>query len=126
MNNEMRIGRFALLGVIMGLLLGGCATGPKIDWKARVGNFTYDQAVIELGVPDKSAKLGDGTVVAEWLLHTYYSGNWGFAGGVYVGHGYWMEPGISSAYPGGVYSGLWLRLTFGPDGKLRAWKKYER
>jgi hypothetical protein len=50
------------------LVLAGCVT-QKIDWSARVGNYTYDQAVMELGPPDKSAKLTDGTVVADWLTH---------------------------------------------------------
>jgi hypothetical protein len=46
--------------------VGGCVT-QKIDWSARVGNYTYAQAVMELGPPDKSAKLTDGTVVATGL-----------------------------------------------------------
>ncbi len=50
------------------LVLAGCVT-QQIDWAAQVGNYTYDQAVLELGPPDKSAKLTDGTVVADWLTH---------------------------------------------------------
>ena len=50
------------------LVLAGCVT-QKIDWPARVGNYTYDQAIMELGPPDKSTKLTDGTVVADWLTH---------------------------------------------------------
>ena len=45
--------------VFAALLLAGCVT-PKIDWAARVGNYTYDQAVMDFGPPDKSAKLSDG------------------------------------------------------------------
>ena len=45
-------------------LTTGCKTAPKIDWNSRVGNYTYDQAVAELGPPDKSAKLSDGKTVA--------------------------------------------------------------
>src|SRR6185295_2792300 len=48
-------------------LLAGCASTPKVDWNARVGNFTYDQAVAEMGPPDKSTKLSDGSTVADWI-----------------------------------------------------------
>ena len=48
------------------LMFAGCVT-QKINWSERVGNYTYDQAVLELGPPDKSARLTDGTVVADWL-----------------------------------------------------------
>jgi len=41
--------------ILAALVLAGCVT-QKIDWSARVGNYTYDQAVMELGPPDKSAK----------------------------------------------------------------------
>ena len=45
-----------------------------MNWNSRVGNFTYDQAVIELGPPDKQAKLSDNTVVAEWIKRRSGSG----------------------------------------------------
>ena len=57
----------------------------RIDWAARVGNYTYDQAVMDFGPPDKSAKLTNGTVVADWLTQrgyvtTYSSfGYWGYS-----------------------------------------------
>lgn len=47
-------------------MVTGCAT-QKINWAGRVGAYTFDQAVVELGPPDKQAKLTDGSVVAEWL-----------------------------------------------------------
>ncbi len=52
--------------VLLAALAVGCATS-KIDWAGRVGTYTFDQAVLDLGPPDKQAKLTDGTVVAEWL-----------------------------------------------------------
>src|SRR5262245_31305974 len=45
----------------------GCATAPKIDWNSRIGNYNYDQAVLEMGPADRSAALTDGTKVVEWL-----------------------------------------------------------
>jgi hypothetical protein len=58
--------KFMSLIMFFALFLTACATN-KIDWQSRVGNFTYDQAVLEFGPPDKEATLQDGTRVAEWL-----------------------------------------------------------
>jgi hypothetical protein len=72
------------------VLLIGCSTTKKVDWNSRVGSYTYDQAIIEYGPPDKQAKLGDGRTVVEWI--TRHSGGAGlsigtgtYAGGVGVG-----------------------------------------
>lgn len=103
------------------LLAAGCATS-KIDWAARVGHYSFDQAVAELGPPDKQAKLTDGTVVAEWLIRRGY-----------------REVYATSLHPYYYYYGMWppthletyrpdsfLRLTFSPTGPLSAWKRYSR
>jgi PHP family Zn ribbon phosphoesterase len=112
--------KFILLAAIAALAFAGCATGPKIDWNTRVGNFTYDQAVLELGPPDKVAKLDSGIIVANWITqrgHVYTSG-----GGIAYG-GY---PGtvIVPSYTQTSSLNYYLRLTFGADGKLTVWKKY--
>jgi hypothetical protein len=101
------------------LVLAGCAT-PRIDWSARVGNYTYDQAITELGPPDKSARLTDGTVVADWLER--------HAQTVVAPEPYFLPPGcyfgpLTPMYTETYYPGCYLRLTFGPDGKLKAWKE---
>jgi hypothetical protein len=96
------------------LWLSGCAT-HRVDWTGRVGHYTYDQAVLEVGPPDKQAKLADGTIVAEWLVNrssTYAYGT----------------PGPYGPYSSGYIStyttpSRFLRLTFGPNGQLTAWKK---
>jgi hypothetical protein len=108
----------------LAILFTGCATQKKIDWAGRVGNYTFDQAVTELGPPDKQAKLQDGTVVAEWLIRRGYT---------YV----YSSPAFASSYPysfggpsAGVTSGTspdyYLRLTFAPDNRLKAWKKFAK
>jgi hypothetical protein len=101
------------------LFLAGCKTTPRVDWNARIGTYTYDEAVTEMGPPDKSAKLTDGKTIAEWIHHrrggmsfgvgTGYSGG---SGGVGVG------AGTSTAYGDNV-----LELTFGPDNKLISWSR---
>ncbi len=110
---------FALLLAL--LTLSGCATRPKIDWSARVGNYTFDQAVLELGPPAKHAKLSDGTTVAEWQTAIGYTRT------EYVPYGgAYRYPYYYGGYaaPLTTYSpGSFLRLTFGPDNQLKAWKK---
>ena len=102
------------------LWLCGCAT-PRVDWAARVGNYTLDQAILELGPPDKQAKLQDGTVVAEWLTrHGYYYASPAF--GYYHGYpGWYYGTGYVTRTPD-----YFLRLIFTPDGKLQAWKRFAR
>jgi hypothetical protein len=118
--------RFSLYaaGCGLALLLAGCAT-PRIDWNARLGNYTYDHAILELGPPDRLATLTDGAIVAEWLtsrgrahgtIHTFgppYPHY--FYGGPMVYH--YMEP------PSRDY---FIRLMFSPDGILQSWQRVMR
>ncbi len=108
-----------IVGVLMGavIFLSACAT-TKVDWQTRVGSYTYDQTVLEMGPPDKEAKLTDGTRVCEWL--TYRSRN---NGGVYVSH--WRGAGYVTGI-GGDGPDYYLRLTFDPTGKLQGFKKYAK
>lgn len=103
------------------VMLAGCAT-QRINWAARVGNYSYDQAVLDYGPPTREAKLTDGTRVVEWqtqrgYTQTYYA--------PYYDYGYrhrwgWYAPPMPmvSSTPD-----VFLRLTFNPAGKLVAWKK---
>jgi len=120
MKNPLSINAIALLLAL--LALTGCATRNKIDWSARVGNYTFDQAVLELGPPGKQAKLSDGTVVAEWQTSVGYTRtDYVPTGGAY------RYPYAYGGYaaPMTTYSpGSFLRLTFGPDNQLKAWKKF--
>jgi len=104
---------------LVGLLLGGCATVPAVDWNSRIGNYTYDQAVLDMGPPDSSAKLSDGVVVAEWLTQRGYRGGWVSAGlGFHHRYGGWVDYYETSPTPN-----FYLRLTFTPAGKLSAWRR---
>ena len=110
------------LGVAL-LTIVGCATS-RVDWNTRVGNYNFDQAVIELGPPDKQAKLDDGKTVAEWITHRssggsglslgtgLFSGGGGGGVGVGVGHS------IGSSNGDKV-----LKLVFDSDNKLASWSK---
>lgn len=110
----------ALVALLAMLVLAGCATGPKTDWAARVGHYTYDQAVLELGPPDKVAKLDNGIIVADWI--TQSAQTIGPTGPYLVRPGYYGAP--AAGYAPTYFPAWYLRLTFGADGKLTAWKKY--
>jgi hypothetical protein len=107
-----------LLGLMLAALISGCAT-PHTDWNARIGTFTFDQAVTELGPPDKQAKLSSGQTIAEWVSR-YSTGS-----SVTVGTGFYGYPGgmgyVQSLGPNTYESKL--RLTFGTNNVLTAWAK---
>jgi hypothetical protein len=101
-----------LTGLVM---LVGCATTKRVDWAARVGNFTFDQAVEELGPPDKQTTLSDGRIVADWV--TRRSGR-----GVGIGTGIGMGGvGVGVGHSIGSSKNHVLRLTFHQEGQLEMW-----
>jgi len=116
-----RAAGFALLAFLAGaLLLGtGCKTTPKVDWDNRVGTYTFDQAVAELGPPDKSAKLSDGKTVTEWVTGHQSSSGLSIGTGVFGSHG-GVSVGQSVGSGGGVRV---LRLVFDAENKLVSWAR---
>jgi hypothetical protein len=108
-----------LLLLFLGVTFSACKSTPKVDWNSRVGNFTYDQAVAELGPPDKSAKLTDGNTVADWIKHSGGGMSFGVGTGFYGSH---SAVGVGQSVGTG-YADKVLRLTFGPDHKLVSWSK---
>jgi hypothetical protein len=112
-----------LLLAALVMLSAGCASTPKPDWDKRVGNFTFDDAVKELGPPVASTQLQDGTTVAEWFLKAGAQMSFGFGMSSYGGGGGAVGVGHSVTAPP---KGHFLRLTFGPDGKLQRWEKFKR
>jgi hypothetical protein len=112
---------FSVLFALLSLLFVGCQSTPPVDWNSRIGNYTYDQAVTDLGPPDKIAKLSDGKTVADWVTHSHGGGmSFGLGTGFSSGGNTAVGTGVSTStgYPDHV-----LRLTFGPDGKLLEYKK---
>ena len=100
----------------------GCASKPTPDWNQRIGHFTFDDAVRELGPPVSSIRLQDGSNVAEWFLKHGSQMSFGFGTGFYgpgggVGVGQSISPPPQSHF---------LRLIFGPDGQLQKWEKFRR
>lgn len=114
--------KWFLLAALTAVFVTGCVT-PSINWQARVGVYTFDQAVTDYGPPDKSARLTDGTTVDEWMTRrgeVIYT-----PGPYFYGPGYCYPP-IAPVYDRAYFPPVFLRLTFGPDGKLLAAKTFSR
>ena len=106
------------LGVLAVVLLAGCQLARPINWNSRVGGYTFDQAVIEMGPPDSQARLSDGRLVAQWI--TRHS-----SGGAVVvsGGGYGYPGGVGVVQTGPSYFETRLVLTFNTNNVLAAWTK---
>ena len=122
----MELPHLRLISTALVLMLAGCATHPKvdptIDWKNRIGAYTYEQAVAELGKPDLIGESNEGRT-AEWIMKRSPQVSFGLG----VGHGVYGRHGGAGVGVGTSVSptprGEYLRLTFGPDGKLTGWSK---
>ena len=104
--------------LVAAVLLAGCATAPRIDWKSRVGNYTYEQAVAELGPAIKVGTLEDGRREAQWLIEQSLPVisqdlDARYASPLYTDRGHQREA-VSQPW-------RYLHLIFGADGKLAAW-----
>src|SRR5215203_5678806 len=109
-----------LLMLAGALICAGCKSTPKTDWNNRVGTYTLDQAVSELGPPDKSAKLSDGKTVAEWISRGRGGGfSFGVGTGMHSGH---SSVGVGQTVGPGSRDRV-LRLVFDTDNKLVSWSK---
>jgi hypothetical protein len=109
--------------VILILLTTSCASSTNQMWNSRVGSYGKDQAILDLGYPQKAAILNDGTQVNEWLTRFGTRGSLFYRSGpTFDARAFdysvlpWDAPQIPDEY---------LRLLFAPDGKLIAWdRKY--
>jgi hypothetical protein len=106
------------LWLAIALLIAGCAT-YQATWDKRVGVFTYDQAVTELGPPDKQAKLTDGQTLAEWISRFNNPGTTGVGNGFYGG-----TTGVGLMQTAPAYRESTLRLTFNTNHVLSAWSSH--
>ena len=127
----MKSTRIALGGVIarwlaaccLAWMVAGCATSGRVDWPSRIGNYTYDESVKEYGPPLRKETTTDGTQVVEWLLQkgqVYSTPAAGF------GMGYWGRWGWGGTVNGNSTPDLYRQRQFGPDGRLRTWKRLHK
>lgn len=119
----MKIFRALLPALWLALLVAstGCHTTPRVNWDARIGAYTYDQAVADMGPPSEQSTLDGGVRVAQWVTGRVANatampvgGGWGPGGGFYAPGPVIMNSSITQYL---------LRLTFGADGQLQAWKR---
>lgn len=106
------------------LASSGCMTAFKKRWDQRVGGFSYDEAVKEMGPPDKKETTSDGVLVAEWVVQRSQvygtpAAGWGMGWG-WRGRMGWVGTDIHSTPERA------LRLQFGPDKRLETWKEVIR
>lgn len=120
MKRVARLFPIAMMAALL-MLATACKTTPKIDWAGRVGVCTYDDAVIELGPPEKMTEISSGRV-ADWVTgrdrgptFSFGVGSYGGGGGVGVGTG-----------TGGKITEKVLRLTFDERDKLVTWENATR
>ena len=109
------------LPVILSLaaaFLAGCATTPPVDWNTRIGNYTYYQAVAELGPPDRQARLSDGKIVCKWFIQSPVGPRLNSGMSYYGNNDFGAGPSAGSSY-----SDRMLQLTFDTDNTLTAWSK---
>jgi hypothetical protein len=122
----------ALLLLFFVMALVGCSSSPKprlsksearaVNWSERVGSYTYDQAIADLGHPIIAGESEAGRT-AEWALRSSprISFGLGVGGGTY-GPGTGIGAGVGSTVSPPPH-GENLRLTFSEDGKLKEWTK---
>lgn len=101
---------------------GGCTTKPKVDWNSRIGSFNYDQAVIELGPPDRVTEISEGRKVADWVTGRTSSPRFSIGFGSYGGSG---GVGVGTGTGGNPIEKI-LRLTFDQDANLLQWENTQR
>jgi hypothetical protein len=114
---KIKFGIKFLAAVLLAVGITGCVT-HRINWAGRIGNYSFDQAIVDMGPPDKQAKLSDGRVVAEWI--TRYHGG----GTVMLGGGFYSRPGglgFVETTPSDYESKL--RLTFSTNNVLAGWSR---
>jgi hypothetical protein len=106
------------------VLLAGCVSTNNQIWNSRVGSYGVKEALRELGEPQKTTRMDDGTQVGEWLTHLgtrsslYYQLGPTYSARVFD---YSVLPRDAPQIPD-----QYLRLLFAPDGKLVAWdRKYK-
>ena len=113
--------------IALALLAGGCSSGTKasvknIDWGSRIGSYTYEDALAELGEPSVIGQSSQGKF-AEWVLERSPNVSFSFGFGS-IGFGPHTSAGVGvgttvSPPPSGEY----LHLRFDNDDKLVEWTK---
>lgn len=101
--------------LLLAVWLPGCTTVPEADWNARLGTYTRDQAIADLGLPSRAQRLSDGSQMLEWVRSR------GAQSGL-TAQPVTRESIYNDAYRVNAPSRI-LQLTFGPDDRLVDWTR---
>lgn len=104
---------------LLALLLTSCSTTPSVNWNDRVGTYTWDEALTELGTPTTVTELKGGVKSAEWIKTRGLQGPTTKPLPAYTRTEI-ITPGEN---PGWTAPDKVLRLLFAPDGKLIDWNR---
>jgi hypothetical protein len=121
---------FGVLVILAAILVSSCASS-RTKWDNRIGVYSYQEALLDLGQPAKSEGLSDGTIVADWLTQAaerIETSTLVAAPALPASshQPYYVE------YPRQRKSSTlnvpaqYLRLVFGSNRKLKAWEKMTR
>ena len=99
---------------LLSVLSTGCETYGRADWKSRVGRYTWDQAIEELGPPESEPKTSDGSRVASWVSSRSRTYSTAVRGPMFWS---WSGQDVTTT------AESHLLLTFTPQGQLKAWKR---
>jgi hypothetical protein len=108
---------------LLGLALcTGCLTTASSNriWNSREGSYSVSQAVKELGRPTQTAILSDGSQVGTWMVRAGSRGSL-TRGIVPIYTAHTIDYNLYSTAP--FLPDVFIRLLFGPDGKLIAWDR---
>ena len=107
------------LVAVMVAVLTGCSTTKPVDWDSRIGTYTYEDALADLGQPSQVTNLDGSVKSVEWITARGFDNAKDSMPPVYS-RGEVVTPEETYGYeaPNKV-----LRLMFAPDGKLIDWKR---
>ena len=105
---------------LLGLIGAGCQALQQVDWDGRIGQFSYEKAVAELGRPVEETELSGGMRRAEWITNSGISMGRALAGAGYQRRSMSVVP----LEPTEIHRlrDRFLRLTFDKAGRLVAWE----
>lgn len=108
-----------LAGMAVVILAAGCATPPSVNWDERVGTYSWQDALAELGQPTLVTNMEGGVKVAEWVKARGPQ-----SPGEDTLPTYTRAEVVTPNDTAGMFApDKVLRLMFTPDGKLIDWDR---
>ncbi len=111
--------RSCLYALLLLLAALGCRTENSdlpslVQLRAKVGQYTFDDAVRQMGPPASKTELGDHSLIAEWEAGTSSEPSFSFGLGSSSGN---VSTGAGTTV-GGKVTHIYRQLQFDQTGKL--------